>query len=450
MNAELAGRLKDCDTAVLGERIRNLRLACGLTQGQLADGAVTIGYVSRIEAGQRRPDVALLERFAGVLGTTADHIVTGIDPARADEITFTLLNAELALETGSAEEALATLGSVAGEAAIDLPNDLRQRVGFLNARALEATGRFDEAILALEHLVEEHGSHHPSYLPTMLALSRCHRESGDLNRAIDVGEQALAAIKAAGLDGGDEAIRLVVTVAAAYFERGDVGHAVRISMEAIRRSEEMGSPMARAAAYWEASVFESRRNGAASAIPFAQRALALLSDSEDRRNLARLRAQVGVMLLRLDPPDAANAIEHLDNARAELAASSAGVVDLARCDLALARARLHAGDLGEAAELATKAQGVAQETAPALAAEASSVLGMVASRSGDSGRAAEHYRDAVGLLTGVGQDRQAAQLWLELGAELDLLGEADAARDAYRRAAVSSGLRMPTGLPINR
>ena len=448
MNADLAGRLHDVDPAVLGERIRNLRLARGLTQTALADGAVTVGYISRIEAGQRRPDVALVERFARVLGTTPDHLVTGVDPARADEITFTLLGARLALETGAPDEALTTLASVTGDAGADLPSDLRQEAGFLHARALETLGRYDEAILELEQLVEAGGSA-GSKLPLLLALSRCHRESGDLNRAIDVGEQGLAALKSAGIDGGDEAIRLVVTVAAAYFERGDTGHAVRIAMEAIRRSEEIGSPMARAAAYWEASLFESERGGAAAAIPYAQRALALLSETEDRRNLARLRAQVGVMMLRLDPPDVAHAVEHLENARTELAGSDAGVVDLAHCDIALARARLHGGDPREATDLAAKVLEATREMAPAVAAEAASVLGMVASRSGDAARAGDHYRNAVGLLSGIGQDRQAAQLWLELGSELDLLGDADAARDAYRRAAVSSGLRLPTGLPVN-
>ncbi|HWC33951.1 MAG TPA: helix-turn-helix transcriptional regulator [Mycobacteriales bacterium] len=449
MNAELAGRLRDCDPVTLGERIRNLRLARGLTQAGLADGAVTVGYISRIEAGHRRPDAALLERFARVLGTTPDHIVTGVDPARADEVTFALLGAELALETGSAEEALATAGPLAGEAGMDLPADVRRRAELIHARALEALGRYDEAIIALERLVDEYAARGAD-LAAALALSRCLRESGDLNRAIEVGEHALSALKEAGLDGGDEAIRLVVTVAAAYFERGDTGHAVRIAMEAIRRSEEMGSPAARAAAYWQASVFESRRGGATAAIPYAQRALALLSDSEDRRSLARLHTQVGVMLLRLDPPEAVNAMEHLESARQELTASSASVVDVAHCDIALARACVHAGDLARATELATEVLEATREVAPAISAEAASVLGMVASRAGEPDRAGSLYRMAVALLTGVGQDRQAAQLWLELGAELDLLGDADAARDAYRRAAVSSGLRLPAGMPVNR
>ncbi|HVS67840.1 MAG TPA: helix-turn-helix domain-containing protein [Mycobacteriales bacterium] len=449
MNADLAGRLRDADPVRLGERIRNLRLARGLTQAALANGAVTVGYISRIEAGQRRPDVALVERFAEVLGTTAEHVVTGVEPVRADEILLTLLHAELALETGSATEALTALGGVTGAAGADLPADLRQRAEFLAARAMESLGRYDDAISALEKLVDS-GAGRALFLPGMLALSRCHRDSGDLTRAIDVGEQALAALKEAGIDGGDEAIRLVVTVAAAYFERGDVGHAVRVAREAVRRAEAMGSPAARAAAYWEASVFESRRGGSAAAIPYAERALALLAGSDDRRNLPRLRAQLGVMMLRLDPPDTSEAIEHLQAARDDLVASSAGVVDVARCDVALARAHLLAGDDARAIELGQQSFATTREVAPALAAEAAALLGMQASNAGDPKAAASHYREAVGLLTGVGQDRQAAQLWLELGSQLEQLGDVDTARDAYRRAAVATGLQIPAGMPVNR
>ena len=45
------------------------------------------------------------------------------------------------------------------------------------------------------------------------------------------------------------------------------------------------------------------------------------------------------------------------------------------------------------------------------------------------------------VLTGVGSDRNAAQLWFELAGLLEGVGELDAARDAYRSAAASTGLR---------
>ncbi|HVT63683.1 MAG TPA: helix-turn-helix domain-containing protein [Mycobacteriales bacterium] len=444
MDAELAGRLHDADPVELGQRIRNLRLARGLTQTALADGAVTIGYVSRIEAGQRRPDVALLERFARVLETTPEHLVTGVEPARADEITLTLLNAELALETGAAGEALSALQAL--DSSGELPRDVRQRVALLTARALEALGDYDEAILALDHLVAEQG---PTLIPAMLALSRCHRETGDINRAIDVGERALVALKEVGIDGGDEAIRLVVTLAAAYYERGDIGHGARIAMEAIRRAEAMGSAEARAAAYWEASIFESRRGDTSTAVLHARRALDLLTGGEDYRNLARLHIQLGNMLLRTDPPQVDEAIAQLEGAKIKLATSSASVIDIAHCDVALARARTLAGDTSAATEIAIRVLEATEGIAPSVAAEAASILGALAASRGDTAAAAKFYRDAVALLTAVGQDRRAAQLWLELGSQLEQLGDSDASRDAYRRAAVASGLQIPAALRVS-
>ena len=43
---------------------------------------------------------------------------------------------------------------------------------------------------------------------------------------------------------------------------------------------------------------------------------------------------------------------------------------------------------------------------------------------------------------GAGADRQAAQLWFELGGLLEEIGAADEAMDAYRRAAASTGLTV--------
>jgi transcriptional regulator with XRE-family HTH domain len=448
LNPELAGRLHDADPGELGRRIRDLRLSRGLTQTELAAGAVTVGYISRIESGQRRPDTKLLEMFASVLETTAEYLVTGIEPRQSEELLLALLHAELALETGDADETLDVLGPLLRDESVQAPADVRERAEFLRARALESLGRFDEAISALDGLAErDQGG---IGLEVVIALSRCLRDSGDVARAADVGEAALRSLQEAGIDGGDEAIRLAVTVAAAYFERGDTGQAVRIAMEAIRRADEMGSPTARAAAYWEASVLESRRGHTARAIPLAQRALALLAQGEDRRNFARLHAQIGLMLLRLDPPQVDDATDHLLTAREELSASSASVVDLARCDLCLARARLCSGDADGAAELATETMRATREIAPGLAAEAASVLGQVEVRRGSPSRAGELYRDAIGLLTGVGEDRNAAQLWLELGAQLDALGDVETARDAYRRAAVASGLQLPAALQLSQ
>ena len=147
-----------------------------------------------------------------------------------------------------------------------------------------------------------------------IALSRVYRESGDLSRAIDTGERVLADLTEAGLDSCDEAVQLAVTVAAAYFERGDAGHAVRICRAAIARAEALGSPRARASAYWNASAMQARRGDIQTAAPLAERALALLSEGQDSRNLARLRGELGHLQLALDPPDVEQARQNLEKA----------------------------------------------------------------------------------------------------------------------------------------
>jgi tetratricopeptide (TPR) repeat protein len=89
------------------------------------------------------------------------------------------------------------------------------------------------------------------------------------------------------------------------------------------------------------------------------------------------------------------------------------------------------------------------DEAPLLAADAQSLAGQVAAARGDADGAKSAYRRAVFLLTGVGADRDAAQLWFELADLLEDVGDVDAARDAYRSAAASSGLRSRSKLHVN-
>ena len=120
------------------------------------------------------------------------------------------------------------------------------------------------------------------------------------------------------LDSTDEAVQMAVTLAAAYFVRGDIGQAVRVCRKAIAKAETLDSPVARASAYWNASAFEAEQGAVRDAIPLAERALALLAEGQDGRNLGRLRTHLGIMQLRMDPPQ-------IDEAQQNLRAGSRGV-----------------------------------------------------------------------------------------------------------------------------
>jgi repressor LexA len=59
----------------LGKLVRNLRVAKGLNQSQLAESVgVTAGFISRVESGARMPALDLLMKLAKTLGTTYQHL----------------------------------------------------------------------------------------------------------------------------------------------------------------------------------------------------------------------------------------------------------------------------------------------------------------------------------------------------------------------------------------
>ena len=101
--------------------------------------------------------------------------------------------------------------------------------------------------------------------------------------AIAVGECATEKIETQGLSGLNEALQLTLTVAAAYFERGDTGHAVRLCKQTITRAEELGSATARGSAYWNASMMASMQGSVREALAMGRKAIALFETVRQRR-----------------------------------------------------------------------------------------------------------------------------------------------------------------------
>jgi transcriptional regulator with XRE-family HTH domain len=442
MRDDLRELSRSLDPSVLGARIHAARLRSGLTQAQVAGDAVSVGYISRIESGQRRPDPALLDTIAAALGITVDELVIGVSPDRVLELRVELDHAQLALATGSPGQALEILDRILAEPATeDLP-DVEREASFLRASALELTGDVQAAVIALEDLtaVEPRDL---TWLGGMTALCRCYREGGELGRAIEVGTQATRFIEDHGLSGLDEAVRLTLSLAAAYVEQGDVGYASRMCQRVIDRAAETSSPMARASAYWNLSVIESMRGNAHLALPMTRRALTVLEASGDARNVARLRTELGIQQLLVDPPEPVQALEVLTSAARELEVAGAGAGALADKLLAQARARFLLGDVSTARDQAAATADEARSSTPIVAAEAYALLGQIAVHDGDVTLARQQFQQAVLLLTGMGADRSAAQLWFELAGLLESVGDAPAALDAYRRAAAATGLSTP-------
>ncbi|CAN5410311.1 hypothetical protein BH11ACT8_BH11ACT8_08190 [soil metagenome] len=450
MKPGLVEKLNALDSQTLGSRLKAARLAAGLTQPVLGREDASITLISRIESGQRRPNPALLDLLCERLGVAAEEIVLGY-PAVEDRrrLELALDFAELQLVGGSAEQALTEVEAVlAGEPAW---HGLEQRARFVRASALDSLGD-PGAVAGYQQLLTAQPADSSSPVDMSLrlraatALCRILRESGDLHAAIDVATKALDHLAAESLDGAEEAIRLTVTLASALFEAGDVQKATTLCRDAIVEADRLKSPMARGAAYWNASIIEAEAGQLDRALDLARRALELFEGGDDTANLGRLRTQLSSLLLQEDPPLVQEALDQLGLAERELSWSGSSSADSARHDLVSARACFLAGD-AEGARRHAELTLAGAQSMPLVAVSALTLLGQMAWAQRDVVGAREQYVRGIQVLTGIGSDREAGQLWFDLGGLLDEVELPDQAREAYKRAAACLGLAQRSLMP---
>src|ERR1700741_304603 len=108
----------------LGERLRQLRVATGLTQSELAGERFSKEYISQIERGKTRPTVETTEWLALRLGIDAGFLQSGVSADERAKAEAILARADALLEEGrldeSIEEYTRALPAVLGTGAVEL------------------------------------------------------------------------------------------------------------------------------------------------------------------------------------------------------------------------------------------------------------------------------------------------------------------------------------------
>ncbi|SRR6266545_1307621 len=427
----------------LGQRLRDLRVRCGISQAQLAFPELSDSYVSLIESDKRVPAPAVIQLLARKLGCSPSYLESGVTDEVADGLRMTLQYAELSLQNGEAAEARDSFAKVIDHPDLIALRGLMYEARWGFARALEACGELEQAVAELENLAElvspEGNSDDWAWLH--LALCRCHRERGDFAAAIEVGERGLEMLAKAQDRWLESGVMLGATLLSVFCEQGDLVHARHFADRLVRYAEEVGSVRARAAAYWEAGIAADFRGDLEAALRLAERAVALLGESDDARNIARLREECGRLLLRVRPDQADRARDLLVAAQQDLAASSAGSIDDARCLTTMAKAEIALGRYTEAIKLAQEALGIAGAGPRLVGAEALIVLGQSYVRLGRNEEAVPTLEEAAKQLEDMRATRHAAQAWFEVAELLGEVGDYVGRANAYRKACACVGLR---------
>lgn len=126
----------------VGQRLREARIAKGLTQEQLARGLATKGFISQVERNRAMPSVPKLRVLAERLGLPLGHFTGDSAPL---ELTYLRKSAELAVKAKEPARALTLV-----EEGLVLPATANERADLFRIKgtALDALGELSGALTA--------------------------------------------------------------------------------------------------------------------------------------------------------------------------------------------------------------------------------------------------------------------------------------------------------------
>jgi tetratricopeptide (TPR) repeat protein len=427
----------------LGERLRQLRVAAGMTQTELAGDRFSKEYVSQIERGKTRPTGETIEWLAGRLGVDPHFLANGVSADERGRVDAALARADALLEARRNDEALAEFEQVR-------PAMLATGLPELEVRALsgEATvrmrcGEVRDAIALLERaraLTETSSFSDVERSDVLFRLGVARFKLNSVQTAIGLFDEALKVAERSEIPSDQLRSNILAWRSRCYRRRRDLEAAREDVERALELAESLNDTRTAADVYFQASIIADREGHWVLARSYAERAKAAYEELADRGNLGRLLNNLGGINFLLGHPDdalaflkdavrialevgndaeAAHAVNgiaqvHLrtgDVARAEEQARYAlkllgdrvdEVHEIGNAQLVLGRALLEQGRLDEAGEAFDAGErAYDQMSSGSHRAEAWIAKGDLAARRGDDRTAAKLYRQAADALQDV-------------------------------------------------
>jgi tetratricopeptide (TPR) repeat protein len=427
----------------LGERLRQLRVAAGMTQTELAGDRFSKEYVSQIERGKTRPTGETVHWLAQQLEVDAGFLANGVSADERGRVDAALMRADALLEARRNDEALAEFEGIrAAVLATGMPE--------LEARALSGEaivrmrqGEVREAIALLDRarvLSEGSAFSDLERADVLFRLGVARYKLNSTQTAIGLFDEALKLAERSELPSDQLRSKVLAWRSRCYQRRRDLEAAREDVERALELAEGLNDKRTTADIYFQASIIADREGHWVLARSYAERAKAAYEELSDRGNLGRLLNNLGGINFLLGHPkeavdflkdavrialeveddaEAAHAVNgiaqvHLrtgDITRAEEQARYAlellaGRVDetaeIGNAQLVLGRALLEQDRLDEA-EVAFKAgeQAYDQLSSGSHRASAWVAQGDLAARRGDDRTAARLYRQAADALQDV-------------------------------------------------
>jgi tetratricopeptide (TPR) repeat protein len=342
----------------LGQRVRQARIARGLTQSELADSRFSKQYVSQIERDQLRPADATLRWIADRLGVDPQFLATGVDGRELERVESVVARAEAALEAHDYAEAITLLAGVGESIQMDAAPDLELRVLLAESWARMYIGEMREALPLLtraRELAENSVFSDVDRAEVLFRLGCCRYRLASVSTALALFSEALDLAERSGIPCDRLRSRIFGWRSRCYRRQRDWEAAREDVERALELAEALDDRRATADAYFLGALVSERRGQWVAARSYAERAKVLYEEIDDKSNTGKLLTTLGGLTFLLGKPDEsiplfkqafAVALEVGSDADAAQAVSSLAQVHLRTGQLELAEQQAgHALDL---------------------------------------------------------------------------------------------------------
>ncbi|HEY2355619.1 MAG TPA: tetratricopeptide repeat protein [Gaiellaceae bacterium] len=421
----------------LGERLRQLRSAAGLTQSDLASDRFSKEYVSQIERGKTRPTRETIEWLAARLGVDAGFLESGVAADQRGRLEGALARAEALYEAGEdADAATAFEPLVPAARATGSPE--------LQVRALVGTGlaqmRLSEHRAALELFTEaraltDSGSFSDvERADVLLRLGGCRYQLNSTQSAIALFDEALALAERSGMP--CDALKAdIFSWRSRCWRRQRDYEAARDDIErALELAQGVDDFRTIGVAYFQASLVADRQGHWLLARTYAERAREAYAQLSDRVHVGELTNNLGAFNFLLGNTD--DAIALLKEAFA-IALETGRDADAGRAVSSLAQVHLRTGEPVLAEEQARHALRLLDGRVDYVdeVGNAQLVLGKALLEQRRLDEADVAFRDAETSFTELGSGSHRAGVWVARGDLAARRGDHERAAELYRSAA---------------
>jgi tetratricopeptide (TPR) repeat protein/DNA-binding XRE family transcriptional regulator len=423
----------------LGERLRQLRVAAGLTQSELAGERFSKEYVSQIERGKTRPTRETIDWLAVRLGIDPGFLANGVATDERGRLEGALARAEALLEIRSDEEAAEQYDVLVPAAhASGLPE--------LQVRALVGAGRTQMRLgalrVALELLNEARGLvEGPSFsdverADVFFTLGVCRFQLNSVQTALGLLNEALGLAERSGLP-SDQLRSNILSWRSRCWRRHRDYEAAREDIErALQLAEDANDPRTIGAAYFQASLVADREGHWVLARNYAEKARTAYEELSDKVHVGQLTNNLGGLNFLLGKTD--EAIGLLKEAFG-IALETGRDADAAQAVSSLAQIHLRTGNVDQAEEQSRHAlrllESAGNEDYLDEVGNAQLVLGRALLEQNRLDEADEAFSAAEANLAQLGSAGHRAAAWVARGDLAARRGDDRLAAHLYRSAA---------------